>query len=136
MNPLIIPTGLSFFYSLSFCSVSRHIAYDKYGAQAWLLVACSILQPLYKHVSQDVNRPYEQVTNTFNLQLARVPEPDGSCPSKGTCSNKVSRIRSTWYFFLSIYRLDLTRGILAFYFLSIYRLDLTRGILDDLQEPP
>ena len=41
--------------------------HEKYGVQAWLLVACNILQPLYKYVPQDVHRSYEQVTQNFNF---------------------------------------------------------------------
>ena len=45
MNPLS-PNWVIVFYSLPFYKVSRFITYDKYGEQAWLLVACSILQPI------------------------------------------------------------------------------------------
>ena len=63
LNPLS-PNWVIAFYSASFHKVSRIVTHDKYGVQAWLLVACSILQPIYNCVPQDVHRSQGQVNNT------------------------------------------------------------------------
>ena len=65
MNPLS-PNWVIVFYFLSIYRVSRIITYDKYGAQAWLLVAGKILQPIcnLQLRFQKVHRSQEQVNNT------------------------------------------------------------------------
>ena len=63
-DSLIPKLGYLVLQSLSFYKLSRIVTYDKCTEQAWLSVDCSILQPIYNCVSQDVHKSQEQVNNT------------------------------------------------------------------------
>ena len=81
MNPLSPKWVIELFLLLiSFYRVSRVLTDDKYGEEAWLLVACSILQPICSLQLRIPRCP--QVPRTGEQHL-------NSLADTGTCQTKV-----------------------------------------------